>query len=133
MHYDLSRQNVASVENVVRQSTGHYDEINELDIRNELPTRNLTQLAGYSIRIPKENIRLHTYDSLIHEEFPDESIEQLQLSSTAVESKVVVHAGEFKDCGPRDSNGDSCHNGTLTDREGPYCETEIPSDYLTII
>lgn len=124
-----SPQNVFSAGNVVRESTGHYEEINELNIKTELPVRNPVQSAGYSRPIHNENIVQQAYDSLSSQEFPDRSIEQLQPSFTVVETRATDGSEEI---GTQSSNCDTCHTGLLSDRKEPYCETEIPSDYLTI-
>lgn len=132
--YSLSRQIVASTTNVVRQSTGHYDVANELEVMIESPIINPAQAARYSVLIHKEYTCQQPYDDIIHEESPRELNEQHHISSEADEYKytAVVDAEASQAMCAHSSDDDSRHIELMCDQEEPHCDTEIPSEYLTI-
>ena len=138
MGCDLLRHNISSADNVVRQSTGDYEEINELNTMIETPISNLAQSAGYSGLIRTEHIRQQVYETIIRQESPAELNEQQSLYSAVDEYKynVIVHVDEYQEilCGlSSEDDHDGRHNESICDHEESHCETEIPSEYLTII
>ena len=99
----------------------------------ESPIINPAQAAGYSVLIHKEHICQQPYDEIIHEESSHELNEQQHISFEADEYKyaAVVDADAYQAMCAHSSDDDSRHIELMCDQEEPYCETEIPSDYLT--
>ena len=130
MLLELFRKNASSAANVVRQSTSHGEEIEirELDVLMASPISNQTQSVNYSSLILKEHILQQDYESIIHQQSPDELNEHQHLPSAVDEYNVLVHAAESKEFGAH-----SCHSEAMCDHEEPHCETEISSEYLTIM